>query len=157
MTDFTTNINVNLKVDLADLLAFAAHHDFLCDECNGCDGCPEDEDEDHTPRTQTEILEELQDLEALIWYKGDYQKLLKEVLTGGMAVVEHVYTDGRINSKVMSRDTWLGIQDAARKIESELGFELRDSELGEAHDLRVLKGRVEALRWVLGKDWPEAE
>jgi hypothetical protein len=149
------NITVNMKVDLSDLLAFAAHHDFVCDECSGCDGCPEDEDS--TPRSEDEILEELHDLEALIWYKNDYQRMLKEVLTGETVVVDRESAHTLRNSKVMLKDTWLGIQDAAKEIESELGFELRDSEVHGAHDLRVLKGRAEALRWVLGKDWPEAE
>jgi hypothetical protein len=148
-------INVSLNIDLPAILAAAAEHAFMCDECSGCDGCSEDESS--TLRPEDEILEELHNLEALIWYKGDYQRMLKEVLIGSMVVIDRAYMDSRINSKVISRDDWLGIQDAAKEIESELGSELRDSEVHGAHDLRVLKGRAEALRWILGKDWPEAE
>jgi hypothetical protein len=148
-------INVNLKIDLSDIFAAAAEHEFMCDECNGCDCC--EDEKDHTPRSMEEILEEMQDLEAIIWYRETYRKMLQEVLDGGMVVVEHSYENDRLNTKVISRETWAGIRAAAKEIEGELGLEVKDSPFVELTDLSVLRGRRDALRWIMGKDWPEAE
>ena len=154
--DDPITINVNVKLDLSDIFAAAAEHEFMCDECNGCNECAEEE-EDHTFRTQGEILEELHDLQAIIWYRESYLQMAKDILSGAMIVTDHCASIQGCNSSVITRETWAGIRAAAKEIEDELGLEVKDSPFVELTDLSVLRGRLEALRWIMGKDWPEAE
>ncbi len=147
--------NVNVKFDLADIFASVAEHEFLCDECNGCD----DDDCGSELRSRQEIIEELEDLEAIIWYRSTYQRILKDIVDGDLVIVDKCTPITHTATKEILRDTWNGICEAAQEVEDTLGLNEPGNPQNplKHHDLRILKGRLEALRWVLGDDFPENE
>ncbi|MHA6730268.1 PIN domain-containing protein [Devosia sp. A369] len=105
------------------------------------------------PRRLSEILEEINRLERIIWYDRHTMRA-DRIEHGDIKVLpEGVYSRDPHKANEILDTIWEGALKATKRVEDEIGKE----NLGPWEDFEwgMLNGKMSALRWVIGGDWDD--